>query len=451
MGAFELAQQVKKGKTLQGSEMESFIEHISKKIGAKIVKEEDWFRKHDSKKYPYTKSSSLKEEFSYFCDAFVQKLTHIPDEKKAKKQWAMETAAWVEYRINLTDHFMTDSCGKVASVMSTFVCILSDCSLPIFSDKTEYLAQAPKRRRTLKSDDSLDKKYKKWEMYYLKKFPNNKTETFQLYLNPENQEKYYRQNALDNLMIISKTSKTGIRSTSGYANKKAQIKELSQIEVKPLVIAQFSSLIDYFFQQKNNEINEKFISELLKHIAYQLNEKSVEVNVDTPIEGFFRTQDGEHPYAYPYTSHVNLGFEFENFLREINERLKNSHKYNILETLALIHYRIFLNHHFFKDGNNRIAIAFVTYVCIREGIHLPKFSESDSLKKYYNREEVRTHVIGNDPQFSLWFSFYKSLFTQSDSSNNVLIDVKEDFEDGWDVTVEKTLDKEFTYLLQNSW
>lgn len=163
-------------KISQYFDMMKFIEDISKIVGKGIVEDEHWFRTHDSAKFPYTDSNILKERFEDFCKELLNEIENMPSEASAKYSWAMRTAAWVEYRINLTDHFMTDSCGKVASVMSTFVCVLADCNLPIFIDKTEYLAHAPSKPAVSKDIEERNREqYINWEKYYISKFQTDKT------------------------------------------------------------------------------------------------------------------------------------------------------------------------------------------------------------------------------------------------------------------------------------
>lgn len=414
------------------------IEDLAKRLGKGIVLENKWFREHDSKKLPYTKVARLEEEFYKFCEQFLNKLKNIPKGEEEKSEWAKKTSAWVEYRINLTDHFMTDSCGKVAAIMAAFVCILVNHPLPVFSDKDEYLLHAPRRPRDINiQDENEDKQYKKWEEYYVAKFVN-KRQLINIKLDASSEEKkeYYRINALDNL-ILSKTSKTGAPSTTGYEGKEKQIKKRAPIEVKSLVIANFSSLIDYFSQIKGDVVDKNYLRDLIKRIAFQLNENNLNVRPQDNISTFFRDEDG----SYFYARHTELPKKFDLFIDEILPRINNYGEYDFLETIALIHYRIFLHYFFFKDGNHRIALALVTYVCMRFDLKLPQFSASDKKERHYIKETVTTDNIDEDPQFILWFSFYRSLFP-----NNTFTRIGEDdtFEDGWDVTTERMLDRNFT-------
>ncbi len=437
---FQKSKEILKTKnSLEKFDLVEFITNISKIIGKGIVDEEKWFREHDSRKFPYTNIDNLHDVFVAFCQEFLSKIRNMPEDPREKIQWAQKTSAWVEYRINLTDHFMTDSCGKVATVMSTFVCILANHPLPIFSDKKEYLSQAPTRPRdTSKSDENQDKQYKKWEDYYVTKFLKKDSVNLKLEIEPEHQEKYYKYNALDNLGIISKTSTRGVISTTGYLGKEREIQKQDSIEVRSLVVASFSTLIEYFHKKKDEPIDKEFLEELIKNIVFQLNAKHLNIKSSAPISTFFRDKDG----SYPYASWAILPVAFQNFLDETVERLNDQNKYDLLETIALIHYRIFLHHHFFKDGNNRIALALVTYVCIKFGLKLPKFSDIDRRERHYVKVKVETDKISDDPQFDSWLYFYRTLFL--DNPNTPPITSNIDFEDGWDITIEKILDKQFT-------
>lgn len=430
-----------------------FIKHIAITVGEGIVQRDAWFRRHDSKKYPYAKLGNLRSIFDQFCEELTKRLQNMPSAEPNKSEWVKETTAWIEYRINLTDHFMTDSCGKVATVMVTFVCILADHSLPIFADKADYLLHAPRRPRDSSQDAQMDKQFERWKNYYASKFETINDETkieseskleIQFKLIEADKDYDYKRYALDNLAIISNTSKKGKPSASGYIGKETHLQQTSSIEIQSLIIAKFMDLITTFQSGIKNKQTVENLENLIYKVVIQLNEKNLKISQNACPQDLLRDQDGN----WPNSPCKELSENFKKFLNEIADRIKNRHKLNPIITLALIYYRIFLQHQFFKDGNKRIALALTTYVCMGFHIELPRFTESVKYTCYYNKEKITTDDIHQDPQFLQWLYFYKTLFRESISKEKNLREDKNEFVDGWDVTFEKTLDERFTIFNQ---
>ena len=70
----------------------------------------------------------------------------------------VETAAWIEYRVNLTDHFFADGCGKISSALAAYVGMRTGVELPTFSERSEIFQHAPKELRTT-PDPLADKQF----------------------------------------------------------------------------------------------------------------------------------------------------------------------------------------------------------------------------------------------------------------------------------------------------
>jgi len=421
---FEVAQSIKNDKSeVERLHMPEFIELIAKILGEGIVKDKSWFRHHDSRQYPYTRAAELKEAFEDFGVEFLNKLKQRPLSEPEQSQWAQRTAAWVEYRINLTDHFMTDSCGKVAAVMSTFVCILANHPLPVFLHKDEYLACAPKRPRIKGSSDDGERQYIAWEQHYKAKFlndlesPRGILSSKQLSIPKEYGEarEYYKLNALDSMSLIG---------------------------IGP------SSLIDSFYRKLDNAVTHEFLKTLITEVLIKINGKffsGMKPLGTYQITDFFRKDDD----SYPCTKADDLKSVFPGFLAEVVDRLNHVERFNVIETLALIHYRV-LHHRFFQEGNEHIAFALIVFTCMKLKIQLPRFldpvKDFDRMDRHDITEKVISSDIRKDPQFSHWYCFYKSLFARYDlvtsQVNSGLISAG--FKDGWDITIEEVLDKRFT-------
>jgi hypothetical protein len=187
---------------------------------------------------------------------------------------------------------------------------------------------------------------------------------------------------------------------------------------------------------------------LIKKVLIRINQHTLQVTPlqENDIDDFFRKNDGNSKKPYPYTSFSMLKVAFENCLDEVVERL-NKPGFNPIETVALIHYRFQFQHHFFSDGNHRLAFALVVFSCIKLNIALPRFTEFEEIQCHYITDKVRPEInIDKDAQFLHWYAFYKSLFYNSvklletDKIEPLALD------DAWNVTSEElqVLEKDFT-------
>lgn len=116
------------------SELRAFVEDAAKGINEGIIKEGILIRTHNTDMYPYTRTENLEEAMSQFYTEFLEKLRRGDDPK--------EVAAWVEYRIDLTDHFFADGCGKTAKAIAVWVLMRAKQSLPVYRSRDEYYGNA---------------------------------------------------------------------------------------------------------------------------------------------------------------------------------------------------------------------------------------------------------------------------------------------------------------------
>jgi hypothetical protein len=133
-----------------------FIETIATEINRGIVKEGILYRTANSTKFPYTAIAKLPDAMNQFCEEFHRRLSDGDQDPVA-------LAAWVEYKIDLTDHFFEDGCGKVAKVLSAWVLARASAPLPAYRGREEYYG-------FVKDQDMLNEKA--WEAYYRTFFPH---------------------------------------------------------------------------------------------------------------------------------------------------------------------------------------------------------------------------------------------------------------------------------------
>ena len=146
--------------------MREFVEGVARKINNGITKEGVLFRQHDSTKYPYTLSGELALSMQEFYETLFRKM----DDPSSSPE---ELAAWIEYRMNLTDHFFADGCGKTSMAMANFTLMRSGHSLPTYPSRKELFEHAPKNRRLA---DSEDLQFNDWLAYYKSFFETKKEE-----------------------------------------------------------------------------------------------------------------------------------------------------------------------------------------------------------------------------------------------------------------------------------
>lgn len=149
------------------AELRAFVESIAKTINGGILKEGTLIRQGaDSAKYPYTKVADLEKAMTQFYEELNERLKDPEEDAEA-------LAAWAEYRIDLSDHFFADGCGKTAKAISSFVLMRRGEKLPQYSGRKEYYAAAPTTARDPDGPSSSDQQLAKFTAYFkqLKKRP----------------------------------------------------------------------------------------------------------------------------------------------------------------------------------------------------------------------------------------------------------------------------------------
>ncbi len=412
-----------------------FITTIVKMVGQGLIIEKNWMRQHDSSKYPYTNFELLGEALKDFSTALAGKIKDMPSEPLQKIEWAKKTAAWVEYRFNLTDHFISDGCGKTSAVIATFIMMLANYELPIFLNEKSYSGEdsgedvRPRQKRNKDIKDEDDLQLKKWTKHFCQKFVNiallDQKQSFEHNVdNSLNKDKYVLS-ALDNLHCLS-DSLTGNIGNTAYEGKKGKISTHSVQTMQAAIIATFAKIIGDMYDGLNGSVVNEYkkpssISELnilVNNVATLLN---TDIIVDVKIKNdaqsasnnaLFRTGDSER---YPYISSKDLNEHYSKFIESLFERIQSPYKYSKYETAAWIEYEVNIRGSYFADGNKRIGLALSSYFLMLSKTELPQFRSFASWQKARPDNDCKEGVIAKreislDIYFHRWYMNYRSHF-----------------------------------------
>ncbi len=147
-----------------------FVMNINRGINKGIVDNNILFRTEDSTKFHYTKVAQLDKAFEQFCEEFMQRINSNTHDQ-------VETAAWIHWRVNMTDHYFADGCSKTADALGYFILMRNDISFYKYpQDRSSWYAFAPK---TIKSPADIngyyDSSYKAWVEFFKTLFTDKKS------------------------------------------------------------------------------------------------------------------------------------------------------------------------------------------------------------------------------------------------------------------------------------
>jgi predicted ABC-type ATPase len=140
--------------------LREMVEQKVREINSGILREGVLYREHDSARYPsYTAVADLPASTEQFFAEFHQRLSD-------PRADAVETAAWVEYRMDMTDHPWADGCGKSAKAIAAWVLMRHGYELPDYpQERSAQFAHAPKLPRS--AGPGIDgMQYREWVDYY---------------------------------------------------------------------------------------------------------------------------------------------------------------------------------------------------------------------------------------------------------------------------------------------
>jgi hypothetical protein len=154
-------------------ELRAFIEQQAADINKGITKEGVLLRAgEDSPKYPYTKVKDLPKATDQFYGELFKRLNDPRQDPK-------ELAAWIEYRMDLTDHLFADGCGKTSKAISAWSLMRKGEPLPDYGSRDAYFDLArpkeerriPTQVRGLDTPTSADPQFMRWYSKYMEFFP----------------------------------------------------------------------------------------------------------------------------------------------------------------------------------------------------------------------------------------------------------------------------------------
>jgi hypothetical protein len=158
-------------------ELQTFIEDIALRINKGITKEDVLVRSHDSDKYPYTKVENLSQEMKQFYEELFARLQNPSEDPES-------LAGWIEYRLDLTDHFFADGCSKTAKAISSWALMRSGHKLPQYRSREELYQHAPTQIRGT-NPEANQKEFELWMEYYKSLFESPESEKTPEYTNGE--------------------------------------------------------------------------------------------------------------------------------------------------------------------------------------------------------------------------------------------------------------------------
>ncbi len=159
-----------KGETFSSPEsVMSFVDSIAAAVNHGITKEGSLHRTDDSTnpdgspKYPYTNAADLPLARKQFADELHDRLTNTEDPSDA-----IDTAGWIEWRLNFTDHLYADGVGKTSKALGAFALMRAGLPLPKYRSNAELFEHVNKGRYDPKAgpDSYKDAAYDKWQKYY---------------------------------------------------------------------------------------------------------------------------------------------------------------------------------------------------------------------------------------------------------------------------------------------
>jgi CRP-like cAMP-binding protein len=115
-------------------DVKAWVVEISCILGKDILKdealnEEGILRTDDGPKY--APANQLRQLFGGFCAELFERL------QKGVKD-PVELAAWIEFKVNVTDHYLKDGCGKLSKALAMWALLRGKYGIPKYPDNKKY-------------------------------------------------------------------------------------------------------------------------------------------------------------------------------------------------------------------------------------------------------------------------------------------------------------------------
>jgi hypothetical protein len=139
-------------------DLREFVEGTARSVNEGILAK-GFYRDEDSPKYPYTRMKDFQAAMSQFYGELLARLND-------PHQDPQELAAWVEYRMDLTDHFFADGCGKTSKAISAWTLMRNNTPLGRFpEDRKALFANAPTIVKGTDPEKEREQ-YERWVRWY---------------------------------------------------------------------------------------------------------------------------------------------------------------------------------------------------------------------------------------------------------------------------------------------
>jgi N12 class adenine-specific DNA methylase/predicted ABC-type ATPase len=110
-------------------EVLAFVDSINRDVNAGIVKDGVLLRTEDSPKYPYTRIKHIGAARKQFATELLEKMDSMDP---------VELAAWIHWRVNMTDHVYADGVGKTAEALADWALMRRGLPLPTMPDRKAW-------------------------------------------------------------------------------------------------------------------------------------------------------------------------------------------------------------------------------------------------------------------------------------------------------------------------
>jgi hypothetical protein len=146
---------------LNPTDLQFFVELLATKVNRWIVEPTRFMRAEDSTKYPYTLKADLEDAYN----SFFSELYLMLDDPRVDPR---VLAAWIEYRVDLTDHYFSDGCGKIAKLLSAWSLMRRGEDLPSYVSRENYYDPdaKPSTRREPGEADFESPQFHRWLRKY---------------------------------------------------------------------------------------------------------------------------------------------------------------------------------------------------------------------------------------------------------------------------------------------
>jgi predicted kinase len=120
---------------MTGQGMAELIDDLAMKANKGILKPDRLMREKDTRFPNQTRAADLATAHAQFAEELVERLSD-------KKADPIETAAWIEWRANLMDHFWADGVGKTSKALAAWPLMRDHLPLPAYPPNKEFVAYA---------------------------------------------------------------------------------------------------------------------------------------------------------------------------------------------------------------------------------------------------------------------------------------------------------------------